>query len=238
MQTHNITGGISAASIVLGLMMLGVSTYHATSFLWAMTEDPFQKAAMLATVVSLLASSHVLARLLGISWKQGRGLLMLICGVSIIFVELFSIGTSASSMSSKAIQGVRNENLASPEYKMAMQNVRNYQSQILSLQSNANKLPDNYVTKRNQIQDRISRLQTKMEAAQNTANNVNVSTTGKALDGMEARWHITHEDVSLTASLMLSIVPLVMGIAIGVLNGEKSVKTVKKPQRPNLKVVA
>lgn len=214
-----VSGTLKSISILLAMLMLAVSCYHAGGFLWRTSGEGWVRYAMVATVFALLAASHCLSHLIGHAVKRGMVFVALLCTLTLVPIELFSIATSAASLDSRVITSVRRENHSSPEYLAAMRTVNNYQAQIESLRLSANKLPDNYVSKRESLHNKISVLQTRQDRAQDKANNINVSTTGAVYASLEAATSLSASDVSRVASVMLSVAPLSLGFALATVSG-------------------
>lgn len=218
-KSSPVPNGVKSAALAVGLLLLTVSVFHASWIMWKLSDDPLQRVAMVTTVIGLLASSHVLARLAGATYAESRGVAAVLCILCLLAVEAFSIATSAASLGSRVDAATRAENHSSPEYEMAMTTVRAYERQIRALQDAAAQMPVTYVTKRMQTSDQIVALTARLERAQRAANEVNVSTTGRAFDGIEASTGLSATDVTLVAAVMLSAVPMAMGIAVGALSG-------------------
>ncbi len=214
-----VPGVLKSVSILLALLMLGVSCYHAGSFLWRTSGDGYQRYAMVLTVFGLLAASHCLSHFVGHAIKRGLTFVALLCACTLVPIELFSIATSAASLDSRVITSVRRENQNSPEYAAAMRTVNNYQAQIESLRNSADKLPVTFVSKRESLHSKITHLQHQQDQAQDKANNINVSTTGAVYASLEAATSLSASDVSRTASVMLSVAPLSLGIAFAAVAG-------------------
>ena len=214
-----VNGALKLISISLALLLLGVSCYHAGSFLWRTTEGNYQRVALACTVFGLLAASHCLSHFVGHAIKRGLVFVGLLCACTVIPIELFSIATSAASLDSRVINSVRRENQNSPEYAAAMRTVNNYQAQIESLRKSADNLPVTFVSKRESLHSKITQLQHQQDKAQDKANNINVSTTGAVYAGLERATSISAGDVSRIASIMLSVTPLSLGIAFAAVGG-------------------
>lgn len=216
-----VSGTLKTISILLILLFLAVSVYHAGSFMYRTTAEGWQRHAMIATVFGLLASSHCLAHMVGQGIKQGLIIVALLCGATVVPIELFSVATSSAALNSRVVDSVRRENHSSPEYKAALRTVDNYQKQIEQLMASAEKLPTTYVTKRESIHNKIAVLQTRQDRAQREANKVNVSTTGAVYSSLTDSTGLTAQDVSATAAIMLSVTPIVLGIGFAALSGRR-----------------
>ena len=228
MSQHNsspLTPGERAACIAVAGGCLAVSIMQAGHHMWQMAATPIQQVWLIGTVVFLLTGSQVIARLTGRNIAQRNFLISSLCLVCICFLEMFSIATSMASLDGRVASARRSQNLASPEYTMAMQNVSNYQQQIESLRSSSKKLPANYATKRQQLNDRITMLQTRMERAQRSANEIDVSVTGQTMDRIQERTGVSSTDMALTAAIMQSTTPLMINLAVGALVMRRKVTT-------------
>lgn len=213
------SGALKAISFLLILLFLAISVYHAGSFMYRTSAEGWQRYAMIGTVFGLLASSHCLAHMVGQGIKQGMIVIALLCGGTVVPIELFSIATSTAALNSRVVDSVRRENHSSPEYVAAMRTVDNYQKQIEALRASAEKLPSTYVSKRESLHNKISVLQLRQDRAQRAANQINVSTTGAVYSSLESSTGLTAESVSGTAAIMLSITPIVLGIGFAALSG-------------------
>jgi hypothetical protein len=214
-----VSGVLKTVSITIALLMLGVSCYHGGSFMWRTSGEGWQRFAMVLTVFGLLAASHCLAHFVGHAIKRGLVFIAILCAVTVLPIEVFSIATSGAALDSRVVDSVRRENHSSPEYKAHMRTVNNLQAQIESLRLSADRLPDTYVSKRESLHNNISRLQQQQDVAQQRANAVNVSTTGAVYQSLENSTGITSADVSRTAAVMLSVAPLSLSIALAALSG-------------------
>jgi len=214
-----VSGALKSISIILALLMLGVSCYHAGSFLWRTSGDSYQRYAMVVTVFGLLAASHCLSHSVGQALRQSMVFIALMCVGTVVPLEAFSIATSAAALDSRVVDSVRRENQASPEYKAALRTVDNYQQQIEALRQSTSRLPDTYVSKRESIYNKIAVLQTHQDNAQQAANNINVSTNSAVYTSLENSVGVTSADVSRTAAVMLSITPITLDIAFAAVAG-------------------
>ena len=224
MSQANSTSGASfpvlkSFCVILGIVLLGVSCYHGGSFLWRTSEAGHQRIAMLVMVVGLLATSHCLAHLVGHAFSTGKIFIALLCVATSIPIEGFSIITSTAALDNRIIETTRRENHASPEYKRAVKNVENIQNQLDRQMLAMEKLPANQGSNSRKANEAITATQIRLQDAQNVASAVNVSSTDAVYKSIEGFTGFSSSDVSRMAAVMLSIAPLVLGIAVAGISG-------------------
>jgi len=234
-DSTEVSTGLATTATIVAIGCLLVSGIQAASFFGDNIASDKHKFVMISGATVVLLGSQVIARLILRSKSPAWAMIMMLltCGIA----EAASVATSVISFDGNLITARRDQNLASPEARRANELVALYDSQIAAEQANRNKMPELWITRKQQADARIEALIAKREAAANKASAIDVSTSGQAMDRMEAKTKISQSDIALVFAILLSLIPFSINLGLGSLQrSEKS--AVKKSQRPILKSVA
>lgn len=237
-SNNSLSVGLSLANLTVSACCLSVSAFQAGIWILDVVPNQLQAIVMVAGVISILLGSQVIARMTGQAMVAKLPRWVAFVGVlCIVAIEVLSVSTSTTAFSSNMLDSRETQNKQSAEYNFAIQDVKNYQRQIDALTSQLEKLPANYVTKRQEVTREIKQLQADKMRVQNDARNIDVSISGAAFDGLESSTGLSSGDVAFIFALLLSIVPLVgnvMGGAFG-WSVRPVVKSQPVPQEPSVK---
>ena len=236
MSNNQLSKGENGAAITVAVGCLLVSITQAASYLWSFASTPVQQFWLCGTVVFLLTGSQIIARLAGRNIAAGNSSVAGLCLLSVLVLECFSVATSIQSLDGRVVSVIREQNLASPEYSRALQKVSNYQTQIQSLQKSIDKMPDNFITKREGARREMMALQTRLDRAHRDADNIDVSVIGKSMQNITDSVGVTPTNIAAVAAISLSFVPLIINIASGALIRREKIAV--KKQKTKLRAVS
>jgi len=198
---------------------LCVSLWQAKMFIQGDQGSTAQSNALVLGVFAVLLSSQVIARLTGQAVMAKAPVWIVLAGVLAVGTfESLSVGISTVSTDGNMLASSRAQNLDSPEYRAIQGNIERYQRQLDSIQSQADALPENYVTARKELNASIFEIQAKISAEQAAARDVNVATADQAFDRLAAITGVSQAMISLVVGLALSLAPLVMNLLVGSLS--------------------
>lgn len=237
-----LSGGLGAASITVAALCLATSVFQAGVFIDGVMGQGIHRNIMIGGIVSCLLGSQVLARLVGQALKAKAATWAVLIGVlSIGIIEFLSIGISTLSFDGNLLQSSREANMSSPQYAQTQENIQFYKQQIASLQAQSDGLPSDWISRRNEIAEKIMSLHTQIKVEQRNANTVNVAIADQAFSRLEASTGITQERVSLIMGVLLSIVPMAINLLAGSLGWTAEPKkkaTTGKKSQSRLRAVA
>lgn len=244
-SNHRLSGGLSTAAITVSGACLTVSAFQGANFIQRIVPDAIQATAMVGGIVAILIGSQIIARMTGQALMARVPAWAVLAGLLCIgAIEALSVATSTTAFSGGLIEARRSQNLESPEYRQAQQNIANYQRQIDSLMTAMSEMPATYATKRKELSAEVRTLQRSLERQQALAAQLDVSTSGAAFDALEGNTGLSPADVSLIAAVLLSAVPLVLNLLGGAFvwsqrdTGKEGSTGKKRVGRPQLKTVA
>lgn len=229
--------GLALASLTVSGVCLGTSLWQAKIFINGSMGNGGPATVMVLGVCGALLGSQVIARLTGHCIRTGSPLWCALLGLfAIAVIEGLSVGISTISFDGNLLASSRETNLTSPEYRQYQENIELYRSQIRSIQKQAESLPANYVTRRQELNQSILDLQGRVMAEQAAMKQVSVATSDQAFNRLASTTGITQEKIALIMGLLLSLVPMTINLLSGSLNWEE--QAVKKPSSKKKKAVA
>jgi len=227
---------IKAGALIASLSCLFVSAFQGGQFVAKLATSDLERGMLFFACAALIASGQIVARLVGVLIRNQGSNGLVAAGITVCMgIAAFSIVTSTQALTRYAFEKMRVENKSSPEYLALSEEAEGYRiqksllsSQIIDLRRDKNNMPDNYYTKKQRIQDKISNLQNQMNQLQANINSVNSdlmqvksSVTEKTMDAVERTTGLTPERLALLFAILLDAVPLILNLIMGYFVQEK-----------------